>query len=289
MANVLLLREPSGTCDRYESAFTLAGYHPISIAVLETSYTNLSSLRDIIQQGPKVHGYSGVVVTSKRSCDAWREALQLLTESVPEGLGVGEWYAVPFYVVGQGTESALRDAFHCFQHLGLTSVDVRGQSSGSAASLAPMILQDFRDRPGKLLYLTGDKNRDTLPRLLNEGGVELEPIQVYKTEGSTSFASALSAAIASSPKAKDAFWWIVYFAPSAAAFVSPILTNYFELKTVESQQQFPGLMPAKIAAIGPTTYSFLQDGLRLMVDVTAEKPSPEDIVSSIVEYDLAPG
>ena len=82
MANVLLLREPSEeTPDRYESAFSVAGYHPVSIPVLETLHTNIPRLRDIIQKGPKTFGYNGVIITSKRSCGAWREALQLLSDS----------------------------------------------------------------------------------------------------------------------------------------------------------------------------------------------------------------
>jgi uroporphyrinogen-III synthase len=82
MANVLLLREPSEDIpDRYETAFSAAGYHPISIPVLETLYTNIPRLRDIIQEGPKALGYNGVIITSKRSCDAWKEALQLLSDS----------------------------------------------------------------------------------------------------------------------------------------------------------------------------------------------------------------
>lgn len=85
MANVLLLRDRSeDTLDRYETAFSAAGYYPISIGVLETLHTNIPRLRDIIQEGPKSLGYNGVIVTSKRSCDAWREALQLLSDSAPD-------------------------------------------------------------------------------------------------------------------------------------------------------------------------------------------------------------
>ena len=80
MTNVLLLREPSeGTPDRYQTALSAAGYLPISVPVLETLYTNIPHLRDVIQKGPKALGYHGVIITSKRSCDAWRQALQLLS------------------------------------------------------------------------------------------------------------------------------------------------------------------------------------------------------------------
>ena len=92
MANVLLLREPSqDSPDRYQAAFSAAGYHPISIPVLKTLHTNISHLRDIIQEGPKAFGYNGVVITSKRSCDSWREALQLLSDSAPDDTHAIGW------------------------------------------------------------------------------------------------------------------------------------------------------------------------------------------------------
>ena len=50
------------------------------------------------------------------------------------------------------------------------------------------------------LYLTGDKNRDTLTHILQGGGISLDPSQTYKTEGSPSFAENLSTAIQTSPQ-----------------------------------------------------------------------------------------
>lgn len=95
MANVLLLREPSqDSSDRYETAFSAAGYHPISIPVLKTFHTNIPHLRDIIQEGPKALGYHGVIITSKRSCDSWREALQLLSTSPPDDIHAIGWCLV---------------------------------------------------------------------------------------------------------------------------------------------------------------------------------------------------
>ena len=109
------------------------------------------------------------------------------------------WCEIPFYVVGQATASALISVFGAYVHLGLTSVDVRGQLSGNATTLASFILED-PDKPSRLLYLTGDKNRDTLTHILQEGGISLEPFQTYKTEGSLSFAEDLSTVIQTSSK-----------------------------------------------------------------------------------------
>lgn len=107
------------------------------------------------------------------------------------------WSGIPFYVVGQATASTLTNVFRAYIHLGLTSIDVRGQSSGNAAALASFILED-PDKPSTLLYLTGDKNRDTLSNILQGSGISLEPLQTYRTEGSPLFAKKLSTAIQTS-------------------------------------------------------------------------------------------
>lgn len=101
------------------------------------------------------------------------------------------------------------DVFSNYANLGLRASDVRGPSSGNATTLASFILDEPDqpwasfipdDQPWRLLYLTGDKNRDTLTNILHEGGISAEPIQTYKTEGSLSFAEDLSAAIQTSSK-----------------------------------------------------------------------------------------
>jgi uroporphyrinogen-III synthase len=88
MVNILLLREPSDSPpDRYETAFSAAGYKPVSIPVLETVHTNLKTLRSLINGGHSANGISGVVITSKRSCDAWGEALKMFQGSAGPEVG----------------------------------------------------------------------------------------------------------------------------------------------------------------------------------------------------------
>jgi uroporphyrinogen-III synthase len=212
--------------------------------------------------------------------------------------------SIPFYVVGQTTATALADVFSSFSHLGLGSPDIKGQSSGNAASLATFILDDLKERPAKLLYLTGDKNRDTLPQLLNDGGISLQSLQVYETRGASSFEDSLASALSSSsegtimfsvynndfdqPFSDEDYWWIVYFAPSAAAYVTPILRKHFLIQELQSKTTIPTLSDlrrTKVAAIGPTTDSFLRDDLHLHVHAVAPKPVPDEIVSVIKSND----
>jgi uroporphyrinogen-III synthase len=70
-----------------------------------------------------------------------------------------------------------------------SSQNIVGEGSGTGEALAKLIIDDQADRGPKLplLYLTGDKNRDTLPTLVKAAGIDLEPLQVYGTRGSQSF------------------------------------------------------------------------------------------------------
>ncbi|KAF8633814.1 hypothetical protein AX15_001227 [Amanita polypyramis BW_CC] len=287
MSVVLLLRTPSSDdLDKYELTFISAGYTPISVPVLETVLMNVSHLTNVISQGPdnQDEGYTGIIMTSARACEAWKAAVENIVSSLPQHTSSSWktlWSSLPFYAVGQGTASslsALYDLFPAYLHLIPSPTMVCGQESGNAEQLARFIVQDVTDKRGvpKLLYLTGDKNRETLPSILNEAGVTFEPVQVYGTKGSSRFKEVLEMAIGAHPKVID--WWIVYFAPSAAQFATPILEDYFILPCTGSSRLSGSGRPrfsARIAAIGPTTLSFLQNSLHLLVTATAQKPSPE--------------
>jgi uroporphyrinogen-III synthase len=55
--------------------------------------------------------------------------------------------------------------------------------AGGSESLARFVVDDraLRCAGGKLLYLTGDKNKDTFHRIMSENGVIVEEIMVYVT------------------------------------------------------------------------------------------------------------
>ncbi|KAK0496486.1 hypothetical protein EDD18DRAFT_1353254 [Armillaria luteobubalina] len=108
-----------------------------------------------------------------------------------------------------------------------------------------------QSRPTKLLYLTGDKNRDTLPNILGSAG-QLKKIV---------------------PVRSIMPWWMVFFAPSAAEFVLPFLKEQIDLGSV------------KVAVIGPITATFLRETLKLRVDAIHTKLSPEDLLRAVVDVD----
>ncbi|KAG6853422.1 hypothetical protein C0991_004535 [Blastosporella zonata] len=284
MANVLLLRAPSnGQEDRYEGAFLDAGYHSISVPVLETITTNLPTLKDIIKNGPGPEKIDGVILTSARSCVAWKTSVgDLLADSSTTTIEEDSWSLIPFYVVGQATASALADVRQTYGQTPYTPQAICGESSGTGERLAQFIL-DLPVKPKGLLYLTGDKNRDTVPSMLRDAGIDVRCLKVYETQESRTFERDLKQALG---QANAAFhrWWIVHFAPSAAGSVTPILANHFNFKSANPHVE-SSISSPRVAAIGSVTAAFLCDELHIHVHVAPPKPTPQDLVSAIITYD----
>jgi uroporphyrinogen-III synthase len=181
---VLLLRTPTAPpeTDRYEAAVARASFRPLSLPVLETALENLERLSRIIRGEDDEGAVDGVIVTSARAVDACASA----------GADV-DWRAVRFYAVGPATAALLAQ-------LPNPPEDVRGTESGTAERLARYIVQDATTE-GKLLYLTGDKNRDTLSRVVREGLGEgvLRELRVYATRGVLDFEGSLLRALQGEP------------------------------------------------------------------------------------------
>ncbi|KAI0776656.1 tetrapyrrole biosynthesis uroporphyrinogen III synthase [Trametes elegans] len=300
--NVLLLRSPAedGGPDKYEAAFRARGYSPVSVPVLETVHTNMDALAAVLARGGGGVDarYAGVIVTSARACGAWRAAVQRLAGGdVPECGRCARtdpgWARIPFYAVGSGTSSALAAVHDAFPSSPYAPRDIRGGAEcGTGEKLARFIVADVAENPTltskRLLYLTGDKNRDTLPRILSEGGLELESLQAYATQGSTSFEDDLHGTLHEVSGDDDEEWWIVHFAPSAADTVSPTLGKYFDMPAAASSCP-PRRRRARIATIGPTTSTYLRDKIHIDVAVVAEKPTPEALSDGIAAWDRANG
>ena len=100
-----------------------------------------------------------------------------------------DWSGVPFYVVGTTTGNVLRRM--PVSPFTPSSQNIIGEGSGTGEALAKVIIDDQGSRATNLplLYLTGDKNKDTLPTLVQAAGHDLEPLQVYCTRGSPKFSA----------------------------------------------------------------------------------------------------
>ncbi|KAJ7178585.1 tetrapyrrole biosynthesis uroporphyrinogen III synthase [Mycena crocata] len=284
--NVLFLRAPSqnaNSLDRYETLFSQAGYKPASVPVLETLFANIGELTDIVRCGAQ---HSGVIITSGRACEAWNNVVELL-EKEKIASQECDWLSTPFYVVGRSTAFSLNAIRSAHPHSPFAPTVIRGESTGTSEQLARFILTDLKSSPGSkqkpLLYLTGDKNRDIMPDILHDGNFELSSLKVYQTQGSSRFSEDLKLALKSSSNEDSGTWWIVFFAPSAAEFVTPWLRQQFDLSSTEPTSRTQ--RRAQIASIGPTTSTFLRDKLNLAVNAVAMKPTPEELLEAIRVHD----
>jgi uroporphyrinogen-III synthase len=181
--HILLLRTPADKPEEDEYHFQLSshGYSPHSITPLDTGLQNIDRLADVISSQDEDHlGFDGVIITSSRSIEAWISATK--SDSFHKDIYLRKWRNATFYVVGSKTASLLDQSL--IELLPPRGFQIKGASeSGNAEKLADFILKTVGNTKQRLLYLTGDKNRDTLPNKLRESGksIDLVSLQVYAT------------------------------------------------------------------------------------------------------------
>ena len=113
---------------------------------------------------------------------------------------------MPFYVVGNATATALKGVGDDLGDTPFTPKKILGGSeSGTAERLAHFIVENLEHerRSKKLLYLVGDKNRETLANIVEKAELKLEAIHVYETCGSTTFDSDLGEALGKVPRGTE--------------------------------------------------------------------------------------
>ncbi|BGP51371.1 uroporphyrinogen-III synthase [Rhodotorula kratochvilovae] len=258
--------------------------HPVQ--VLDTQLVNQPELQDAVRD---VHRngenppYDGVVITSARSVEAYRTALAALPSPLPPP-------RIPFFVVGRPTAAAL---------LALPSAPdpalvLGAAESGTGARLAQFILAHFASLPPpsnrrepKLLYLTGDKNSDTVPNVLAHGGVHAHELQVYATTPAASFPAALERELAAVPREGEGQVWVVLLSPSGAREALPVLRALGALPPPGGDAPATGplahLAPrVRLASIGSVTASYLSS-VGVEGDAMASRPEPDALVREVVD------
>ncbi|GAA6036177.1 hypothetical protein JCM8097_006817 [Rhodosporidiobolus ruineniae] len=312
--SLIFLRTPSAALDvcPYTAAALSAGFSSSSIhhlPVLSTSLTNLDRLARVLEEGLE-GAYDGVVMTSARSAEAWAAAAASLDST---GSSPSSRDRTPFFVVGQGTRTALLQ--RTVERHRPREEDILGaDESGTGETLARFILAHYGEggagattkrgggtggergeRARRLLYLTGDKNRDTLPSILSSSpspSISLDPLQAYATSTIPSFhaslASHLSALSSPSPTVSSTppppspaqEVWLALFSPSSAA---PLFASLRALSLLppSSIAAISGLR-LRFVAIGPTTRDYVEQKEGVTVDATAERPEAVSLVKAVV-------
>lgn len=232
--DVILLRSADEP-DRYLAAFDRAGLQAVCEPVLAFAFPDQAALRGRLERGDE---YEALIATSPRAATALE---RLFADH--EGLAES-WKGRKAYAVGPKTAERLR----------AVGLEPRGHSAGDAEALASYIVDDAP--AAHLLFLSGNRRRDTLPDGLRDGGVPFDELVVYETQPRT-------ALTLPSPTETS---WLAFFSPSGLEAVA--------------QAESVDLSDYHIAAIGPTTGETLEDAGH-SVDAVAAEPSPDGLVSAI--------
>jgi uroporphyrinogen-III synthase len=227
-----LLRTPR-TPDPYRKVLEEGGYRVDVVPVLRFEFVRGPALREVLE---RVDTFGGLIVTSPRAVEALGRHEVL----------IGPWTSRTLYAVGPETARRARE-------LGFSP---QGEEAGSADELADMIIDDPPLKP--LLFLSGNRRRDTLPDRLHAAELSFEELVVYETY------------------VRDALvWpydehcrpnWIVFFSPSG-------------IDAAEGNPLFAG-SDIRTAAIGSTTAAALRDR-GWSVHAVAEHPTPDALYKAL--------
>jgi len=236
-AKITLLRSPDSP-DAYLQAFTEAGLSATCQPVLAFSFPHQEVL---IERLKAADVHSGLVLTSPRAVGALRRAFDA------EGSLKLLWEDKPVFVVGPKTASEVRG-------LGLTP---QAQAAGDAKALVESIgaVWDEENLRSPLLFLSGNRRRDTLPNGLAHIGIPATEQVVYTTKTRTDI------------DLDDDTEWLVFFSPSG-------------LESVEASRI--SVSSYRLAAIGPTTGGALSSA-GLTPEAIAKRPTPSALVDAISE------
>lgn len=235
---VLLLRDPD-VGDPYEDVLRAAGYEPVSRPVLRFTFVGEEALRADLAR-PK--DYGGLILTSPRAVQALVAALGWLPAEA------ARWHTLPVFAVGPATAAALHEA----------GFAPEGEASGTAELLADYVAERSFEAP--LLFLCGNRRRDTLPERLRAAGVPFEERCVYETHLRDDL----------DVSDLDTFGWVVFFSPTG-------------VEAARRAGAF-GDVPVPCAAIGPTTADALALAGR-QPEAVAGAPTPEALVEALRRYD----
>ncbi|EFN69945.1 Uroporphyrinogen-III synthase [Camponotus floridanus] len=240
------LSEISDKQEMYIKTLESAGYTCEYLQTLQFEFVNISELRACLSTAEK---YSGLILTSPRTV----EAISLVVKKDVNILY--SWQQIPVYCIGLATDSLARNQLnlqHCI-----------GSESGNSKQLAERIILDIKKDSKPLLYPCSDIARETIACILNDNGVTIQKIVVYKTLASELLEQDLSKILKKSPSI------FVFFSPSIVEHITTqFKRNSYDIKNI------------KAVAIGPVTkHALINSGFN--VYTTADKPEPEALLRAI--------
>lgn len=239
--DVVLLRSADEP-DRYLAAFRRADLQAICEPVLTFAFPHQEQLADHLKDADR---HAALVATSPRVGTALGRLFAARDDLADR------WRGAPAFAVGPKTA----------EHLQEVGLDPRGADAGDAAALVEQIIAAAP--AGPLLFLCGNRRRDTLPNRLQEADLAFDELVVYKTRTRRNMTLPSAQEPPESP-------WLVFFSPSGLEAIE-------QAPSVDPEQ----LHDSRIAAIGPTTAGALEEA-GWSVEAVASEPSPEGLVGAIL-------
>ncbi|PVF99307.1 tetrapyrrole biosynthesis, uroporphyrinogen III synthase [Serendipita vermifera] len=308
----------------YQDAFESRGFRPHFLQVLDTFFVNERQLKDVIYRGPSEERISGVIVTSSRAAEAWVSCVKELEEKVMNETSLSiSWSSIPFFVVGNATARPFR-ANLLSKLLPAAEFILGAQESGTGEALAKFIVSYFERSntavttseteynhgsvsKTSLLYLVGDKNKETIPDALEAAGLSFQKLQVYETRTipnlQEKLIDALRQAAGSSEEeggmntrvviaqseANPPSIWLVFFSPSSSESVlsslppstdSSISAKETDVKYLLEDSTQSASTPSR-TSITTSVY-----GKRIQLKVAAIGPTTSKYLQSVLGSDV---
>jgi uroporphyrinogen-III synthase len=246
--------------DEYNELFLKNDYIAEFIPVLDHKSNNVEIIKNILLQGPEYYNYTGLILTSQRSVQAMKEALDVIGH-LPQHIS-SEWNELCMYIVGPQTAK-------CLLELSLFNNDKKHPwiIAPRASELTPLIINDQHNK--KLLFLAGDKRRDFIPTELTNANIKFDEVQSYITCPHND----LSKNIQNLPFSD----WIIYFSPSGLKFILSSIDTSTKQKFLATS--------VNIAAIGPTTADYILEQYNHPPNVMADHPDAHHLIQAILQFD----
>ncbi|XP_012533673.1 uroporphyrinogen-III synthase isoform X2 [Monomorium pharaonis] len=241
------LSEKNDRQEKYIEMLALAGYSCECLQTLRFEFVNISELRAYLSVADR---YSGLILTSPRTVEA-------VTLAVKEDTSIlRHWKQMPAYCVGSATDSLARSQ--------LNLQNCIGSQTGNSKQLAEKIVLDVKRDSKPLLYPCSEIARETIQSIVEDSGISIEKIVVYRTLESETLEQELPKILAKS-------------SPSILVFFSPSTVEYI---TVQLKRSFYSVKDIKAVAIGPVTRdALINSGFN--VYATADKPEPVALMRAI--------
>lgn len=303
---IYLFKNKTVPHDPYHNQFLAAGFTPIFVPLLKHEFVDQSQLGSYLRSD-EFEKSGAVIITSQRAIEAlnWHLAELKRDENSTDNDNDKDQSALnkllnkPVYTVGPACAAALK-------RWGYT--DIRGGSlAGNGLKLAEIILEDINKEKElgngqglleSFVFFTGVTRRDIIPEKLTAAGVKIEERVVYRTLAVENLMQKVLAVIRDGSNGSDLgnglgedFEDEVEEYPSAGyengledgmgqeyyVFFSPAEAD----PVVEAVRALSELRPVRLAAIGPTTETYLRDK-KMTPHVVAPKPDATHLIQEIL-------